>query len=258
MRLTPLAAVAATLALVSPASAQQQQRDDNGLVMITTNTAHPLRTAYRAGIDALFRSGYPIAMMSLDRVLVTAQEGPDGRPAQSAVRLLFEPRGDSTHVSVTAIIPDSAGRDICRTDRCLAQVLVIETMVTAQLDSALKRVKPLPRTAADSLAAAKALGYAPENPIRVGGRLEDGDRNQRKFLEVLRGPGGEAVTYLRLGSCCEFPTPKGIQGTGLLDAYEVQYAGLAKPITLYMDMYTPAAASQGLPPGFTRGAAPAP
>lgn len=138
-------------------------------------------------------------------------------------------------------------------------MLIIETLVTAQLDSALKRVKPSPRTVADSLAEAKAFGYAPENPIRVGGRSpQEGGLNQRRYLSLLRGPAGEPVTYLRLGSCCEFATPHGIEGSGMLDAYEVQYPGLAKPITLYMDMYTPPAASQGLPLGFTRGAAPAP
>lgn len=259
MRLVRIAAaLSATLAFATPAVAQQQ--DDNGLVTISTNTPHPVRTAYRAGIEALHRAGYPfIARMSLDQMLVTPAQGPDGRPARSAVRLLFEPRGDSTHVSVTAIVPDSAGQGICRTDQCLSQVLVIEALVTAQLDSALKRVKPSPRTVADSLAEAKAFGYAPENPVRVGGGSpQEGGLNERRYLAALRGPAGEAVTYLRLGSCCEFATPHGIEGSGMLDAYEVRYPGLAKPITLYLDMYTPADPSQGLPAGFTRGAAPAP
>lgn len=205
------------------------------------------------------RTRYPIAMMSLDRTLITSQKGPDGRPAQSVVRLLFEPRGDSTYVHVTAIVPDSAGRDICRTDRCLTQVLVIETLVSAQLDSALKRVTPSGRTAADSLAEAKAFGYAPENPIRVGGgNLQEGAINEHKYIGMLRGPAGEPVTHLRLGSCCQFATTKSPNGQGLLDAYEVTYAGLARPVTLYLDMYTPAAPSQGVPPGFIRGATPAP
>jgi hypothetical protein len=173
------------------------------------------------------------------------------------VQLLFERKGSLTEVVVTAIVPDEAGRDICRTEQCLTQVLLIETMVTARLDTALKRIKPLPRTEADRLAAAGALGYAPENPIRVGGgSLEEGGLAQRRYLESLRGPRGEPVTYLRLGSCCRFSTPRGFQGAGMLDAYEVRYPGLAKPVTLYLDLYTPAPASQGLPAGFTRRAAP--
>jgi hypothetical protein len=119
-------------------------------------------------------------------------------------------------------------------------------------------VTPSGRTAADSLAEAKAFGYAPENPIRVGGNLEDGARNEHKYIERLRGPAGEPVTYLRLGSCCEFATNKSPNGHGLLDAYEVTYPGLVRPITLYIDMYTPADASQGVPAGFTRGVASAP
>lgn len=199
MRLLPLApAAAALLALAAPARAQQ--RDENGLVAITTKTAHPVRVAYRAAIDVLLRGGYPIAMMSLDRALVTPERKPDGSPAASVVQVLFDRVGDSTRVAVTAIVPDAAGREICRTDSCLTRVLLIETMVTAGLDTALKRVRPAPRTAADALAAAHAFGYAPESPIRVGnGRLEDGDRNQRQYLARLRGPRGEAVTYFPPG-----------------------------------------------------------
>ena len=245
-------ATAAVLVLASSAGAQ----GDDGLVAMTTTTRHPVRVAYRIGIDALLRGGWPISVMSLDRVLMTPSEGPDGRPPGSVVRLEFERKGGSTQVVVTAVVPDAAGRDVCRTDRCQAQVLLIETMVVAKIDTALARYRPPPRTAADSLAAARALGYAPENPIRVGTTLEEGDRNQRKYLERLRGPRGQPVTYLRLGSCCEFRTPRGHQGTGLLDAYEVRYAGLAKPIVLYLDLYTPAPPAQGIPPGFTRAPSP--
>lgn len=106
---------------------------------------------------------------------------------------------------------------------------------------------------------AKAFGYAPENPIRVdAGHPQQGAINEQKYIERLRGPAGEPVTYLRLGSCCEFATAKSPNGHGPLDAYEVTYTGLSKPVTLYLDMYTPGASSQGVPPGFTRGAAPAP
>jgi hypothetical protein len=252
MRILRVAIVAA-FALASPLRAQQTE---GGVLTMLTRTSHPLRTAYRAGIDALLRAGYGIAIMSLDRALLTPERLADGRPAPWVVRVMFERRGDSTQVAVAAVVPDSTGRALCNSDLCTRQSLVAVTGVIMGLDSALARVKPSPRTAADSLAAAKALGYAPENPIRVGGRLEDGDRNERKFLEELHGPAGEAVTYLRLGSCCEFPTRKGIDGTGLLDAYEVRYPGLLKPVTLYLDMYTAAPPSQGVPVGFTHGPSP--
>ena len=248
MRLSRLAfAAAAALVLVPPA--QAQRGGDSRMVAMTTTTRHPVRVAYRAAIDVLLGGGYSIGVMSLDRVLMTPDHGADGRPAPSVVQLLFKRKGVSTEVVVTAVVPDAAGRDICRTDQCMTTVLLIETMVTAKLDTVLGRIKPAPRTEADRLAAARALGYAPENPIRVGGgRLEDGAREQHRYLESLRGPRGQRVSYMRLGSCCQFSSPRGHQGTGMLDAYEVRYPGLAKPITLYLDLYTPAPASQGVPP----------
>jgi hypothetical protein len=77
-----------------------------------------------------------------------------------------------------------------------------------------------------------------------------------KYLDTLRDPAGEPVSHLRLGSCCAFPSTKSPNRFGMLDAYEVTYPGLARPMTLYVDMYTPP--SQGVPAGFVRGAAPAP
>jgi len=253
MRSPWIAAAAAVLAL---APAVHAQRSEQGLVAMTTTTRHPVRVAYRTGIDVLLRGGWPISMMSLDQVLITPSQRADGRPAGSVVRLEFERKGSATQVVVTAVVPDPNGRDLCRTDRCETQVLLIEAMVVAKMDTALARYRPPGRTRADSLAAARALGYAPENPIRVGTTLEDGDRNQHRYLEMLRGPRGQAVAYMRLGSCCEFRTPRGHEGTGLLDAYEVRYPGLASPIVLYLDLYTPAPPTQGIPPGFTRGPAP--
>ena len=84
-----------------------------------------------------------------------------------------------------------------------------------------------------------SYGYKVENPIKVGGSKEQsGPANERRFLNALLGPNGEAVTYNRLGSCCAFETPNGLIGnTGLLDKYEVKYEGLEKPIILYINMY---------------------
>ena len=83
-------------------------------------------------------------------------------------------------------------------------------------------------------------GYSPENPIRVGdGDATNGPMNERIFLSSLRGPNGEKVSFNRLGSCCEFETPNGFLGGGLLDMYEVNYDGLAEPKILYLNMYDP-------------------
>jgi hypothetical protein len=76
-------------------------------------------------------------------------------------------------------------------------------------------------------------GFSPENPIHVGG----GPAGQHEFLDALRGPDGQPVAWRRLGSCCEFETPNGVMGYGLLDMYEVLYEGLERPVILYLDMY---------------------
>jgi len=82
-----------------------------------------------------------------------------------------------------------------------------------------------------------SYGYTAENPVKVGGQIENGAANERKYLNSLTGPNGEELEYHRLGSCCHFKTANGIMGTGLLDRYEVKYAGLSKPIIIYINMY---------------------
>lgn len=79
-------------------------------------------------------------------------------------------------------------------------------------------------------------GYTEKNPIKVGG-VSEGPLNERRFLNALMGPNGEAITYSRLGSCCHFKTKKGFNGIGLLDMYKVAYKGLDKEIILYINMY---------------------
>lgn len=80
---------------------------------------------------------------------------------------------------------------------------------------------------------ASAYGFTPGNPIHVGG----GPSGQRAFLEALTGPNGEPLAWRRLGSCCEFETPNGLMGLGLLDMYEVTYEGMEQSVILYLDMY---------------------
>ena len=86
------------------------------------------------------------------------------------------------------------------------------------------------------------------NPVKVGGGLGSGSRNEQLYLKSLRGPNGEVIEYERRGSCCPFETKNSELG-GLLDAYDITYAGLAKPIVLYINMYD--ADTLYIPPGFT-------
>lgn len=95
----------------------------------------------------------------------------------------------------------------------------------------------------------KTYGYTEGNPIRVGGALDNGPLNERRFLNALAGPDGQEITYNRTGSCCPFKTPNGIKGTGLLDRYEITIKGLNKKRILYINMYDRAILK--VPVGFT-------
>jgi hypothetical protein len=66
-------------------------------------------------------------------------------------------------------------------------------------------------------------GFIPERPIKVGGTYVNGVANQKKYLEALRDAQGKAVSYVRKGSCCAYPSENGFEGQALLDRYEVQY-----------------------------------
>jgi hypothetical protein len=81
-------------------------------------------------------------------------------------------------------------------------------------------------------------GYAENNAIQVGGKIENGARNEHYFLNALLGPNGEEVKYHRQGSCCYVKSKNALFGDAVpLDKYEVTYAGLEKPIILYINMY---------------------
>ena len=75
----------------------------------------------------------------------------------------------------------------------------------------------------EKTAASAAYAYSTQVPVKVGGaETNEGILNERRFLNALRGPNGEKVTYELVGSCCyyeiENPTHSNI---GLLDRYKV-------------------------------------
>jgi hypothetical protein len=79
--------------------------------------------------------------------------------------------------------------------------------------------------------------FSAQNLIKVGGQLSEGARNELRYLNALRGPGGQIITYERRGSCCPFKPPTGLlNNTGMLDNYAVTWEGNAKPLTLYLNM----------------------
>lgn len=90
----------------------------------------------------------------------------------------------------------------------------------------------------EELATDKAYGYEQSNPIKVGGARDmSGPLNERKFLNGLAGPNGEAIGYYRTGSCCGFKTPNGFDNIGLLDRYKVYWKGCKDTAILYINMY---------------------
>lgn len=82
-------------------------------------------------------------------------------------------------------------------------------------------------------------GTTTENPIKVGGDWTEGPYRERAFMDVLRGPNGEEITYERVRS--------EQVGEIVLDVYEI--SGLAEKVILYLDMYNFEALE--IPVGFT-------
>ncbi len=102
----------------------------------------------------------------------------------------------------------------------------------------------------DAYATDPAWGYGAERPIKVGGlHPKAAPLSEAAYLNALRGPGGEAVDFERLGSCCKFDTSNGIGGTGMLDIFQVSVKGRPGKILLYLDMYDPG--PRDIPAGFT-------
>lgn len=96
----------------------------------------------------------------------------------------------------------------------------------------------MPAAAVAEVSTDASYGFTQKNPVCVGGGGQSGARNQQQYLNALRGPHGEEISYRRLGSCCAFNTPNAlIGGLGLLDAYELTWAGNDKPRTIYLDLY---------------------
>ncbi len=242
-------ALLATAALAATLPAQEEGDRSVGMSVVVD---HPVQRVYRRAIDAMRAVGYTPRIMLLDEALVTPDPAVVGMGKTPTVaQVSFEEKGDSTRVIVQVIPVDVERQARCTTDACGADAMGGAVMLIGAIGAALDSVKPEPRTAADSLREAKAYGYAAENPLRVGGGRQSGVGNQHAFLRSLRGPGGEAVSYFRVGSCCPFTAPGETQALARIDAYEVTYPGLPKPVLLYFDIYHDADRGPA-PAGFTR------
>ena len=85
-------------------------------------------------------------------------------------------------------------------------------------------------------------GFAAANPIQIGGSFQAGPARARQYLAALRGPAGQGLRVVRLGSTM------GADKSTILDLYELTYAGLASPLRLLVDQYheSPLKAPHGL------------
>ena len=77
-----------------------------------------------------------------------------------------------------------------------------------------------------------AFGTALTSAIQVGGGAMYAASRERRYLDALRGPGGEPVQYKRIGT-----RPLDSEGRAIVDIYEVTYPGVDKPLLLYLDAY---------------------
>lgn len=97
-----------------------------------------------------------------------------------------------------------------------------------------QQAPPANQTPAPPCAVSKdpTYGLTPANPVQVGGGAMYVAARERRYMDALRGPEGQAIRYKRLGS---LPQSKG--SSTMLDEYEVTYDGLEKPLRLYLDAY---------------------
>jgi hypothetical protein len=78
-----------------------------------------------------------------------------------------------------------------------------------------------------------SYGFTRENPVQIGGGALYMKARETRYLEALRGPDGQPIRYRRTGSLPQNPQEPRV----ILDAYEVTYDGLEKPLTLYLNAY---------------------
>ena len=84
----------------------------------------------------------------------------------------------------------------------------------------------------------KKYGYSEEKPIKVGGGTSAGYHFM--FLEHLRGPKGEKLEVVRIGSCGSYPNPDTTLtkfNEGVLTCFSINCPSFKKPKILYFDKY---------------------
>ena len=85
-----------------------------------------------------------------------------------------------------------------------------------------------------------AYAVTPAGAVKVGGDAFEGPARARQYLNALRGPAGQGLTWARRGATRD--------GDTIVDVYEISYAGLVSPIRIFITQYAegPLKAPQGL------------
>src|SRR3990170_4000446 len=110
---------------------------------------------------------------------------------------------------------------------------IVPAVVFMLLSQAPAQTAPEPQTASKCpVSQDDTYGYTRENPVQIGGGAMYVKAREQRYLDTLRGPEGQSIQYKRVGS-----SPQSTNSTTILDMYEVTYAGLEKPISLYLDAY---------------------
>jgi len=102
----------------------------------------------------------------------------------------------------------------------------------AEGQGAISQERPQPPVSSCAVSDDAEFATTKTNAVQVGGGAMYAASRERRYLDALRGPLGEVLQYKRTGSLPPEP-----DGRTILDAYDVTYAGLAKPAVLYLDAY---------------------
>ncbi len=98
----------------------------------------------------------------------------------------------------------------------------------------------------EKTAKSTAYGYSSQSPVKIGGAENNqGILNERRFLNALKGPNGEKVTYELVGSCCYYQfTDSNQKQLGLLDRYKItvddqEYVLYFAPYEMDKELFAP-------------------
>ena len=80
-------------------------------------------------------------------------------------------------------------------------------------------------------------GYDADYPINVGFDNEKyGVKSVTYFLNALTGSNGETLKFEKKDNCCPFPTERSAMGGGILEIYEISFAGKKEVVRLYFNI----------------------